>query len=442
LTQNRLSVRAVAPVSQSYEERDVRHILGLLSTQASEQNATSQAILEDCIDVVEQSSTDMTWKCRDEIPFQSKQKYSAVLLEASEVGKAAVDLGVGQGEHLGIVLGAFERLRVHFDQETCDWAERWVESHPWARNLFVGIRVGQGDLRAWMEPDISWHCVGVVCLEDKIRPDIQEVLAKFTQRGIALKLISGDAAGTVRQVALDAGWDPQQTGVLTGADLDQMSAVELARAALDCSIFARVSPQNKKDLVIALQEQGHYVAMVGDGVNDVLALKQAELGVAMGAGSRMAKDVAEVVLLDNDFTVMPEVLAEGDTIVANVQTSAKLFLTKNVYAALAILITGFLGLAFPFSPRHVTILGFFSITLPALLIAFSRRVGAVSKAFFRDVLGFTLISGGWIALAACAAYFAVMLGSSLPLAEREILARIACLTQVVLLGLLNFAIVL
>jgi magnesium-transporting ATPase (P-type) len=198
-----------------------------------------------------------------------------------------------------------------------------------------------------------------------------------------------------------------------------------------------VSPQNKRDLVEALRRQGRYVAMVGDGVNDVLALKQADLGVAMGAGDRMAKDVSDLVLVGNDFAVLPRVLEEGKAIIGNVQSAARLFVTKNVYAAILIVVTLALGAAFPFVPRHVTVIGFFAISVPALMITMTKRMHDVPRDFLRALLRFTGASGAIIAAAALTVYFGALhaLGASVEV------ARTLLLSALVPLGLLNFLVV-
>jgi cation-transporting ATPase E len=177
--------------------------------------------------------------------------------------------------------------------------------------------------------------------------------------------------------------------------------------------------------------------MVGDGVNDVLALKQAELGIAMGTGNRMSRDVSDIVLLKDDFTVMPEVFSEGETIISNIQSSAKLFITKNTTAVFLILCAGFLGLAFPFVPRHVTIIGFFAISVPALLLAFSHRIQFVPHNFLKDVLGFATISGLFIGLSGLMSFTL----SRVVFGQSDEVARTALLTQLVLLSLLNFLII-
>jgi cation-transporting ATPase E len=272
---------------------------------------------------------------------------------------------------------------------------------------------------------------------DEVRADVREVLAGFAAQSIELKVVSGDAPETVRAVAQAAGWRGDTDRVVTGADLDRLPPAELAACAGSVSLFARVSPQNKRDLIAALQGAGRYVAMVGDGVNDVLALKQANLGVAMGAGNRMAKDVSDLVLVANDFAVLPRVLDEGRTIIGNVQSAARLFITKNVYAALLILVAMFLGVAFPFVPRHVTVIGFFAISIPALMITCTKRMHDVPRDFLKELLRFVGVSGGLIAVAALAVYLGALQLLGATVGE----ARTVLLSTIVPLSLLNFLVI-
>jgi magnesium-transporting ATPase (P-type) len=238
-------------------------------------------------------------------------------------------------------------------------------------------------------------------------------------------------------VGVRAGLSAPGDRVVTGSELDAMAPEELARAAREGCLFARVSPRNKQDLVSALQAEGRYVAMVGDGVNDVLALKRAELGVAMGAGNRMSRDVSDIVLLGNDFSVLPEVFDEGKSILGNIGRAAKLFLTKNMYAVLLVLCAGFLGLGFPFVPRHVTIIGLFGISIPALLITFTQRADGSATGFLGDVLRDTLRAGAVIATGGLTVLYLAQVVFRASLEE----ARTGLLSLIVVLSLWNFVLI-
>ncbi len=417
LTQNQIKLSRVTPIGSAKEDK-VKEWLALFAHHTSEQNATVVAISEALdspreIDVI------------DEVPFNSKDKFSGLsyTLESTQ-------------QHL--IFGAFEKLGPMLSEEEQAQAEAIVADQQGLRTLlFAQLKDVSGTLAEAMGRQPRLQGLGVVALVDEIRPNIGEVLQQFQDRDISLKLITGDAAATAQAVAAAAGWKGDTSYVVTGPELDKMGPEGIANVAANCSIFARVSPSNKKDLVAALQDQGHYVAMVGDGVNDVLALKQAELGVAMGSGNRMSRDVSDIVLLEDDFTVMPEVFSEGETIISNIQASAKLFLTKNANAVFAILFAGFLGLAFPFVPRHVTIIGFFSISVPALLLTFSNRIRYVAPRFLQDILRYASVSGAFIAVSGLLAFMA----SRILFQQSVEVARTALLSQLVLLSILNFLII-
>jgi cation-transporting ATPase E len=436
LTKNELKLHKLAPLAKDLDEETMRALLGAFAHKATDQNATLVAIAASCPLPAET-------QLHEEIPFNSKEKYSGLVLSLplhkSTTPKDNTQQHRWLGKKLSLVIGAFERLRERFSPEEQEKASALLAERQGQRNLILAALPEEQtlSLREAMKQGAPLALLGVISLVDEMRPDIEAVLGRFQERGIRLKLISGDAPETVQAVARAAGWQEETHHVVVGSDLDRMTQAQLHDVASRYSLFARVSPQNKKDLISALQAQKRYVAMVGDGVNDVLALKQAELGVAMESGNRMSRDVSDIVLFKDNFSILPEVLAEGETIIGNVQSSAKLFLTKNVYAAILILATGFLGLAFPFVPRHVTIIGFFSISVPALLITMTKRMRDVPPHFLRDVLRFTSISGAMIAGSALIAYFA-----SLVVWRQSVeTARVALLTQIVLLSLLNFLII-
>ena len=190
-------------------------------------------------------------------------------------------------------------------------------------------------------------------LEETLRPDAAETIAFMREEEVDLKLISGDARATVTAVAYAVGV-PRDAGVVEGPDLPE-DPEALAEAAQSNTIFCRIAPEQKKALVEALRAAGRYTAMIGDGVNDVPALKQARLAVAMGSGAQVTKGVADVVLLEDEFARLPQAVAEGRRIARNIHRLGRLYLTKTVYAATLILLVAVPGFAFPFLPRHLTL---------------------------------------------------------------------------------------
>ena len=242
--------------------------------------------------------------------------------------------------------------------------------------------------------------LALILLEDTIRPDADEILAFFREQGVNLKVISGDHTATVAAVARRAGI-PDAHKHMDARELPE-DIDEMAAALADHAVFGRVTPQQKRAMVDALQSRGHTVAMTGDGVNDVLALKNADMGIAMGSGSASTRAVAQLVLLDNSFATLPEVLAQGRKVINNVERVANLFVTKAAYAVLLTVLVGIFTVEYPFLPRHLTLVGTFSIGVPGLFLALAPSTELIRPGFLTRVLRFSIPAG---VLAAMASFF-------------------------------------
>ncbi len=241
----------------------------------------------------------------------------------------------------------------------------------------------------------------LVMFTEEIKPDAAATLAELVAQGVAVKLISGDHPSTVAGVACRVGL--HSSTVVDGRDLPE-SYSELARLAESASIFGRVTPDQKRRLIRALRAGGHTVAMVGDGVNDVLALKDADLGIAMGGGSGAARAVAAVILLDGSFAGVPAVLAEGRRVIGNVERLASLFFTKTVYAFLLALSVSIAVMPFPFLPRQLTLISAFTIGIPSVFLALAPSFERSPGNFLGRVMQFALPSGLVAGAATFAAY--------------------------------------
>ncbi len=243
--------------------------------------------------------------------------------------------------------------------------------------------------------------VGLAVIRERMRPEAREVVAYLRDEGVDLKVMSGDAPGTVEAVARAAGF--ADTSSITGADLpDDPAALEEIAAAH--AIFARVTPEQKQALIEALARRGRYTAMVGDGVNDVPAMKAARIAIALGSGAQIARGVSDIVLIGNDFRAIPLGIAEGRRILANIRRVAKLFVVKSSFAATLILTVGVAGVAYPLLPRHLSLAAFFTIGVPAFALALAPSSGRPPRlAFMRDLLRFAVpggvVSGGAVILA-------------------------------------------
>jgi cation-transporting ATPase E len=249
-----------------------------------------------------------------------------------------------------------------------------------------------------------------VALEQRVRPDAAETLAYFAEQGVAIKVISGDHPRTVgavaRQLGIDGAERPFDARELPD-DVDKLAEVLETH-----TVFGRVSPQQKQAMVDALHSRGHVVAMTGDGVNDTLALKNADIGVAMGSGSGAARAVAQLVLLDNSFAVMPTVVAEGRRVLGNIERVASLFLTKTAYATIIALAAVASRLPYPFLPRHLTLVSSLTIGIPAFFLALGPNKQRARPGFVPRVLRFAVPCGAICAAAAFGAYALTRVGYS------------------------------
>ena len=274
----------------------------------------------------------------------------------------------------------------------------------------------------------------LVVLEQRVRPDARETLDYFASQDVSVKVISGDNAVSVGAVAASLG--------LTGETMDARQlpdrADELAETLEEYTTFGRVRPDQKRAMVHALKSLGHTVAMTGDGVNDVLALKDADIGVAMGSGSSASRAVAQIVLLDNKFATLPYVVGEGRRVIGNIERVSNLFLTKTVYSVLLALMVGLAGLAakifgtspllFPFQPIHVTIAAWFTIGIPAFILSLAPNNERAYPGFVRRVMTSALPSGAVIGVATFASYLVAYHGREATAAQQMQASTAALIT--------------
>lgn len=279
--------------------------------------------------------------------------------------------------------------------------------------------------------------VALVVLEQKVRPDARQTLDYFAAQGVSVKVISGDNAVSVGAVAGKLG--------LRGDAMDARRLPtepgELADTLDDHTTFGRVRPDQKRAIVRALQSHGHTVAMTGDGVNDVLALKDADIGVAMGAGSPASRAVAQIVLLDNRFATLPYVVGEGRRVIGNIERVATLFLTKTVYSVLLALLVGIEcllakplhadPLLYPFQPIHVTIAAWFTIGIPSFILSLAPNNERAYPGFVRRVLTSALPSGLVVGVATFASYLVAYHGRHATFREQDQASTAALITLLV-----------
>jgi P-type E1-E2 ATPase len=377
LTENRLRVLGVEP-APGHEEAEVRGSLAALAAGAGAPNATTRAIAE--------WAPGPPRPALAEVPFSSARKWSAVTLE-------------GEGT---LVLGATDVLAR--DGVPVDHALRArVAAHAAEGHRVVLLAGSDVPLDGRERLPAGSRPLGLVVLGEAVRPDAADTLAFLTREGVRTRVISGDDPVTVAAIARATGV-PGAERAIGGADLPP-DGPALEEVAERTAVYGRVSPEQKRDLVRAMTRRGRYVAMTGDGVNDVLALKEARLGIAMGNGSQMAKGVADIVLLSNLFATVPRAIDEGRRILRNTHRVAKLFVAKSVYSAVILATVGLMPIAYPFLPRHVTVASTLTIGVPAFFLALAPSQGPVRReGFLRTLLAFALPAGIVSGLTIDAAY--------------------------------------
>jgi cation-transporting P-type ATPase E len=377
------------------EDAPVEAALAALATQ-EDRNATLNAIAE-------AFPPHETWQRTGTVPFSSARKWSGASFDG----------------HGSWVLGAPEMVWAGRDGDVTRKAEEFASTGNRVLLLARADATLDGD-----SLPAELHPVALILLEEQIRPDAADTLSYFARQGVAQKVISGDSPRTVGAVAARVGM-PHADQTIDARELPE-DLDELGAVLEEKSVFGRVAPHQKQDMVKALQARGHTVAMTGDGVNDALALKLADIGVAMGSGAPATRAVAQLVLLDSQFSTMPGVVAEGRRVTANIERVANLFITKTVWATLLAIAVGVALWPYPFLPRHLTVIDSLTIGIPAFFIALAPNLRRYMPGFVERVLRFAFPAGTIAAVATFTA-FAVARAEDLPLIQQRTAATIVML---------------
>jgi cation-transporting ATPase E len=385
--------------------------LGRFAASAGNRNGTLETIAEEF--------PGKAGTVRGEVPFSSEWKWSGVSLDGGSGGGTFV-LGAPDILAESGALSLPPRLAEKLKAETA--AGRRVVAFGQSSEALPEDPAANG------APQLT--PLALVVLEETLRPDAAETVAYMREEEVDLKLISGDAAATVTAVAYAVGV-PQDAGVIEGPDLPE-DEEGLARAASENTIFCRIKPEQKKSLVGSLVGAGRYVAMIGDGVNDVPALKRARMAVVMGSGTQVTKGVADVVLLKDQFSRLPEAIGQGRRIARNIHRLGRLYLTKTVYAATLILLVAVPGFVFPFLPRHLTVAALLTIGIPSFALALLPSEGPLYRGrLLRALAAFAVPAGISTALASILSFFLVDTVAGGTLAE----GRTAATSTLIGLGL-------
>ncbi|MFI5876536.1 HAD-IC family P-type ATPase [Streptomyces sp. NPDC051445] len=366
LTEGGMDVTGLSTLD-GYDESYVRQVLGALGESDPRPNASLRAIIDAYPDAED-------WRCTESLPFSSARKYSGA------------SFSEGNGEIGTWLLGAPDVLLEDGDPALAE-TERLNE-----RGLRVLLLARAARELDDPEPARGAKPAALVVLDQRLRPDAADTLRYFAEQDVRAKVVSGDNAVSVGAVAAKLGLD----GRTVDARRLPAEPEGLGRALDEGTVFGRVTPQQKRDMVGALQSRGHTVAMTGDGVNDVLALKDADIGVAMGSGSEATRAVAQIVLLNNSFATLPSVVAEGRRVIGNITRVATLFLVKTVYSVLLALLVVCWQVEYPFLPRHLTLLSTLTIGIPAFFLALAPNRERARPHFVRRVMRYS-VPGGVVA---------------------------------------------
>ncbi|MDQ3194430.1 MAG: HAD-IC family P-type ATPase, partial [Bacteroidota bacterium] len=274
----------------------------------------------------------------------------------------------------------------------------------------------------------------IISIKDQIREDVFDAIKLFDDNGIQIKILSGDSSKSIQEVAKEIGWSIKDIDLISGEDLDKMKDEEFRDAVLKKIIFSRLKPENKLRIIKALKKEKIYTAMIGDGVNDLPAIKESDMGIAMEEGSSITKEVADIVLLKNKFSLLPQIFDEGNKIVNTVKSVGKLFITKNFFVIYITLLSLFFFLDFPLTPRRVSLINIFGIGLPAFIITLKNMDISRTTNFMKDLISFVVISAliivsaGYVGIYFVEKYYTV--------SEKEI--QMVMLTIIIITNIANY----
>ena len=402
ITSGAMDVGGVDPVEGHGSADEVGAALAAISWSDPNPNATQRALQEEF-------PGDPGWTRTGSVAFSSARKWSA----ASFDGHGTWVVGAPEmvaGDHLS---GVEPQVSAAADD---------------GQRVLLLARTDQPLAGDELPADV--RPIALVRLEDQVRPDAHETLAYFAEQGVTMKVISGDNPRTVAAVCRRVGLEGADSHVdareLPGDSDDLADALESA------TVFGRVTPHQKQAMVKALQSRGHVVAMTGDGVNDVLALKDADCGVAMASGSEATRAVAQLVLLDSSFAALPHVVAEGRRVINNIERVASLFLVKTTYALFFAWATVLTGVTYPFLPRHLTLVGTFTIGVPAFFLALAPNPDPVRAGFLGRVLRIAIPGGLLISVSTFTAYLIARNTDGLSLAQERTTATLVLAASAVL----------
>lgn len=391
LTQNKLELSEFIELAK-FEHQGTSYkssqLLGFFAAETLEQNKTILAISKKYKNEIATQT-----EIHSQLPFTSKTKSSGI----------AIHLNGSQTEHdhsqtVLLLLGGLDALEAKIESTQLEQLKKLDAEYAekGQRNLVFAARSMTNFAGEWFgtEDSDKYQALGFISFEDKLREGAADIINSFLVQGVKPVVISGDSAATVLALTKQLNISTLDRAI-TGKELSETeNKIQLEEAVLGHDIFARVTPEQKLQIIKIYQNNNKRVAMVGDGVNDALAIKQANLGISMASGANVTKSIADVVLLDDDLQRLANVMSEGKEILFNTLRSAQLLLVKNIYSLFIILSSLFFGLAFPFTPRGLFLLAFLNSNLPIFIILAERNPHLKKVEFMRELLSFVIVGGG------------------------------------------------
>jgi len=375
LTQNKLSVHQLIRFGNDRSEEEIKSLIGTYASLTSDKNAT--------INAVNIFEPDKNYIFTDEFPFSSERKMSMIQAKKGD-------------ENITFILGAYDILSNRLEQKYKDESRKLFEENKLSiyRNVLFGIVKTADTLEKLKEnlDSVEIEPLCIISITDKIRDDVFEAIKLFEDNGIKIKILSGDSAKAIQEVTNEIGWNVKDSDMISGSDLDNISDEDFKKVVMNNVIFARLKPEHKLRIIRTLRKEKIYTAMIGDGVNDLPAIKESDMGIAMEEGSSITKEVADIVLLKNKFSLLPKIFDEGNKIVNTVKSVGKLFITKNFFVIYITLLSLLFFLDFPLTPRRVSLINIFGIGLPAFMITLKNTNIERTKNFMKDLISFVLLS--------------------------------------------------
>jgi len=375
LTQNKLTVHKISIAENGLPEDEIIKLIGTYAKLTSDKNATINAL---CI-----YEGDDSYKFTDEFPFSSERKMSMIEAVRGE-------------EKFVFIIGGYDILINSLDEERKSDYEKIFNDNKLSiyRNILFGKVKTSGSINdikdSTVKIDIEPYCI--ISIKDSIREDVFDAIKLFNDNGIKIKILSGDSSKSVQEVANEIGWKIKDDELISGDELEKVSDDNIYKTVMDKIIFARLKPEHKLRIIKTLKKEKIYTAMIGDGVNDLPAIKESDMGIAMEEGSSITKEVADIVLLKNKFSLLPQIFDEGNKIVNTVNSIGKLFVTKNFFIIFITLMSLFFLLDFPLTPRRVSLINIFGIGLPAFIISLKNMNTDKTMNFMKDLISFVILS--------------------------------------------------